>query len=305
MRCERVCKIESPIADSTNIVTIQPFRGEINQIISHYFLPDSPRELNLSQRERNAVIRAAQHTTHPSVFSAVANMIEVTLRNQSHPNFIRYSICNGNQPRIKFITANGLVLMIIGLFTGAMLLGFGAERWIRAIIVPIYTLGFILLISSYSGLCIILHGRDHRGLRPWEMFDNSHNTIAPTVNDAFSAVTPDEEASTSAGNSIAMRSLTDSAPTVPRYPLSVRSAGSSFDTFGSSNDWNNEPWHRRYHTLGYWKRIFTETVWIEDHTLRMLQHRIVIQSYLGGIAIGLIFAAAFIIPHGGQGHHEN
>lgn len=37
-------------------VTIQPFRAEVNRIISHYLAPGSPREINLSQKERAACV---------------------------------------------------------------------------------------------------------------------------------------------------------------------------------------------------------------------------------------------------------
>lgn len=39
------------------LVTIQPFRSEINRVISHYLAPGAPRELNISHKNRTACVR--------------------------------------------------------------------------------------------------------------------------------------------------------------------------------------------------------------------------------------------------------
>ena len=75
----------------------QPFRSEINRIVNHYLAPGAPRELNLSHDDRATVLLALQYTTHPSALNLVKKMLDATLRNHSHPNFVRWSICNGNK----------------------------------------------------------------------------------------------------------------------------------------------------------------------------------------------------------------
>ena len=82
--------------------TIQPFRDEMSRIITIYIAEGAPRQLNLSSRERTAVLRALAVTTHPSAFRNVLKTVEWSLRRQAHPNFIRWSICNGNRPRVIF-----------------------------------------------------------------------------------------------------------------------------------------------------------------------------------------------------------
>lgn len=71
------------------IVTIQPFREEIDRVIATYVMDDAPRQLNLSARERKQLLIALSHTTHPTAFRQVAWSVESTLRMQAHPNFIR------------------------------------------------------------------------------------------------------------------------------------------------------------------------------------------------------------------------
>ena len=67
------------------------------RVTANYIVPGGPRELNLSQKDREQVLRALQHTTHPSAFDAAAHVVEVTLRGQSHPNFVRWVIGNGTR----------------------------------------------------------------------------------------------------------------------------------------------------------------------------------------------------------------
>lgn len=77
------------VADRNRIVTIQPFREEIDRVIATYVMDDAPRQLNLSARERKQLLIALSHTTHPTAFRQVAWSVESTLRMQAHPNFIR------------------------------------------------------------------------------------------------------------------------------------------------------------------------------------------------------------------------
>lgn len=79
------------------IVTIQPFREEIDRVIATYIMDDAPRQLNLSARERKQLLIALSHTTHPTAFRQVAWSVESTLRMQAHPNFIR---CQYKSPPI-------------------------------------------------------------------------------------------------------------------------------------------------------------------------------------------------------------
>jgi len=90
--------------------TTQPFRDEVTRIIGTYLAEGSSRELNISARERQAVLHALQHTTHPSAFQQIATSVEYSLRKQAHPNFIRWSICNGNRPRVVFARGLGIFL---------------------------------------------------------------------------------------------------------------------------------------------------------------------------------------------------
>ncbi|KAJ4298704.1 hypothetical protein N0V88_003736 [Collariella sp. IMI 366227] len=98
---------------------------------STYLVDDAPRQLNISDQEQKAALQALSFTTHPSALRQIANITEATLRQEAHPNFIRWSICNGNPARVAF----------------------GPEAFLTGVI-----------------QCVVLHGLHHRHIRPWELF---------------------------------------------------------------------------------------------------------------------------------------
>lgn len=152
------------------IVTIQPFREEINRIIANYIMDDAPRQLNLSAPEQKAALQALSHTTHPSAFRGIFKTIDSSLRRQAHPNFVRWSICNGNPARVFFARALGVGLIIGGLVLGIILTLSKAARGYRALAAIALVLGISTLVAAYKGMCVVLHGMHHRHIRPWELF---------------------------------------------------------------------------------------------------------------------------------------
>lgn len=140
--------------------------------MSIYIADGSPRELNLSSRERQAVLHALQHTTHPSTFSAIITSVEFSLRKQAHPNFIRWTICNGNRPRVLFARGLGVSLMLIGLVADILITLSSAGRGWRVLPIFAWLLGISTLIAAWKGMCVVLHGLHHRHVRPWELFSD-------------------------------------------------------------------------------------------------------------------------------------
>lgn len=252
-------------------VTVQPFRPEINRVITHYLAPNAPRELNLSHRHRASVLHALQHTTHPSALSLVKDMVESTLRGQSHPNFIRWSICNGNRPRVLFVKWNGYLHIFAGLILAILLILSRKSRWWRLFAFPLLFVGFDIMIAAYKGLCVIIHTSHCRALRPWEQFGDGAS---------LSSFEADDEATLS----------TDDV-----YHLDIRSAGGggatmdkrgiSMDTFGTSNGYGHEGWVEKYRNKPLVRKVFAKQIWIQDETVRLLQDRIVMQSHVWALGI--------------------
>lgn len=150
----------------------------MTRIISIYIAENSPRELNLSAKERQAVLRALQHTTHPSAFREVVRTVEYSLRRQAHPNFIRWSIRNGNRPRVLFARGLGVAGILFGFIADLLIALSSAGRAWRLLPIIGWILGISTLIAAWKGMCVVLHGLHHRHLRPWELFtDDAENAV--------------------------------------------------------------------------------------------------------------------------------
>lgn len=152
-------------------VTVQPYRTEIDRIVATYIADRSARQLNLSAKEQKSVLHALSQTTHPSAFRSVAASVESSLRHQAHPNFIRWSICNANPPRVAFAWGLGISLMALSTAAAVVLTLSRAPRGYRAVPAVGWVLGVATLVAGYKGLCVVLHGKHHRHVRPWELFE--------------------------------------------------------------------------------------------------------------------------------------
>ncbi|KAF2479527.1 hypothetical protein BDY17DRAFT_40629 [Neohortaea acidophila] len=164
--------------------TAQPYRDEINRIITIYLMRRSSRELNISDRERVAVLHALQNTTHPTAFRLLAANVEYALRRQSHPNFIRWTICNGNRPRVVFARGLGVFCIVGGLLADLLITLSRASRGWRALPFLLWFLGIATLIAAWKGMCVVLHGLHHRHLRPWELFADDEDDVPSEKRDS-------------------------------------------------------------------------------------------------------------------------
>ncbi|KAL8788801.1 MAG: hypothetical protein Q9213_001472 [Squamulea squamosa] len=253
--------------------SIQPYRSEIDRVISHYIAPNSPRELNLSYKTRAAVLHALQHTTHPSAFSLVRDIVEGTLRGQSHPNFVRWSICNGNRPKVLFVRNSGVAYVLGGIILAILLILSNASRWWRLFCFPLFLIGCSSGVAAYKGLCLIIHTGHNRNLRPWEQLGDS---VSPSSFDS------DDEAGMGPDDIYMSNRGRTGKTTI------------SMDTFGASNAFEHEPWFDNYKKKSILQKIFPRNLWIQDETIRILQDRIVWQSHIWSLLVSVPLTAAIV-----------
>ncbi|KAL8869634.1 MAG: hypothetical protein Q9174_004125 [Haloplaca sp. 1 TL-2023] len=170
--------------------TIQPFREEISRIISIYIADGAQRQLNLSSKERAALLHALAVTTHPTAFRQVIHTVEWTLRHQAHQNFIRWSICNGNRPRVIFARGLGVSCILFGILAAVLIVLSNAGRGWRVLSAIGFFLGVSTLVAAWKGMCVVLHGMHHRHLRPWELFaeDDDASSDFEMKKDSFDSV---------------------------------------------------------------------------------------------------------------------
>jgi hypothetical protein len=68
----------------------------------------------------------------------------------------------------------------------------------------------------------------------------------------------------------------------------------SFDSLGSSNSYEDEPWVAKYDKRNLVRKIFDREVWIQEPALRQIQDTIFVQALLTAFVIGAIITAIFL-----------
>ncbi|MCJ1308718.1 hypothetical protein MMC25_002372 [Agyrium rufum] len=290
--------------------SIQPLRAEVTQILAHYIQPSAPRELNLSHKIRTQVIHAIQHTTHPSAFAPILEPLLLTLRNQSHPNFIRWTICNGNKPRVFFLRSLAVTVLSIGVIMSVLLILSHQSRWWRVWVIIPFWFGTVNLVAAYKGLCVLLYRRHTRELHPWEIDTTVEKVAASHFPTGNSLVSSNDE----------MTNLQNPLPEPPQ-PTHQRVASERSATFehdleaqplpaahrmnspassltgsglnekllplGARNSFEHEPWVAKWTRRSNLKKLFIKKVWVKEEGLRLIQNRIVQQAHAWGILISI------------------
>jgi len=236
--------------------TIQPFRREIEHVIQTYIAEGSPRELNISSGQRKTLLKALEVTTHPTVFTRVIADVESVLRSQLHPNFIRWTICNGNRPRVYFARVLGMSLILSGILIELFIALSNVPRGFRALGAIALVIGVATLFAAVKGMCVVLHGMHHRHLRPWELFADEEN---------------DKDSN---GSAYSMRE--------------------SLDSIQSSNSYQDAPWVVRYQKRSIIRKIFDREIRVSEPALRHIQDMIFLQSILAGFVVALVLTAVFV-----------
>lgn len=254
-------------------VTIQPFREEISRVIATYVADGSPRQLNLSSKERASLLHALSATTHPSAIAKVIHTVEWSLRQQSHRNFIRWTICNGNRPRVIFARGLGVAGIVGGILAAILVVLSHAGRGWRVLSAIGFMIGIATLIAAWKGMCVVsrghlhssclahvskvLHGMHHRHLRPWELFAEDD----------------------------------DSSSKIELNKASLDSGG--------SNAYEDEPWVAKYEKRNLIRKVFDREVWIQEPALRQIQDTIFLQALGGALLITAVCVAIFVaVPKG-------
>jgi hypothetical protein len=217
----------------------------------------SPRQLNLSSWEAKGAVQALSYTTHPSALRAIVRNVESSLRRQAHPNFVRWSICNGNPARVFFARALGVGLILIGFVVALVLTLSNVPRGYRALAAIAWVLGISTLVAAWKGMCVVLHGMHHHHVRPWELFVQDEDDFQ-------------------------------------------QSGKRSFDSLGSTNSYEDEPWIVKYEKRNFVRKVFDRQIWIEEPALRQIQDTIFVQAILASLLLGGIFTAIFVAVPGGD-----
>jgi hypothetical protein len=214
-------------------------------------------------------------------------IVEAALRGQSHPNFIRWSICNGNKPRVFFVRTMGVLHTGFGFIIAALLTLSGVSRWWRILAAPMWFIGLSTLVAAYKGLCVILHHSHARNLRPWEQDLDSE--MGEERRDSFAST---------ANRTVQMASRTGNYDDMDKGDdASFRP--SSLQFFGPKNSFDEASWVEKYQKKPLMKKVFDQQTWTQDETLRILQDKIVLGANIWATILTVIFTVVFVaLPKG-------
>ena len=251
----------------------QPFRSEINRIVNHYIAPGSPRELHLSHNDRATVLRALEHTTHPSALTLAKRMLDSILRNQSHPNFVRWSICNGNKPWTFALRIFAVTNILIGFAIAIVLTLSRYSRWWRIFAAFEWWFGTTNIIAASQGLCVLLHRMHTRQHHAWETKDYAND---------------DDEAMLK-GLDVNFISYEN---TKSKWPVKM-------EVFGPANSYGAEPWVDHYSRKTWWGKLFEKRIPVRENGLKSIQNRMIRQAEAWALLITIPLTIAFVaIPKG-------
>lgn len=73
----------------------------------------------------------------------------------------------------------------------------------------------------------------------------------------------------------------------------------SFDSFGASNSYEDQPWIAKYDKRNVIRKVFDREVWIQEPALRQIQDTIFLQALLGSVILTAICVGIFVaLPKG-------
>ncbi|KAI2471726.1 hypothetical protein F4781DRAFT_385677 [Annulohypoxylon bovei var. microspora] len=211
-------------------------------------------------------MHALQHTTHPSAFLPAFLAAETTLREYSHPKFVRWSIRNSNNPRVSFSRALSAFLIVLGIMLDIILMISRYNRLARMSAVPLWYIGLYILLIEGRGISIRLYMNRKRHLRPWEQVEIADSESAqPEVKN--------EQAEPSNSTDPSGNKKQDTVRVDP--PIK-----NNMQPLGPANNFGEEPWIRLYQEKPFWQKVFDVSVINRNRHLRALQDRAVFTSLL-------------------------
>lgn len=257
----------------------------MTRIVRHYISTSGPRQLNLTHVDRIACIQAVEQTTHPSALLPAFTAAEALLKGQCHPNFVRWSISNSNRPRVIFARVLAAVLISLGFALNAALVLSSFSRYLRLAPSLLWPIGFVFLLASRHGICVILHWNYKRNLRPWEQFADEDFASSPS--------SPSDEKKPTNATDGQKRPPSSSSSSSSSAPVTRVASVDPLQSFGSANDafFDSEPWVGEYQQKSTWRKIFEVSITTQNEHVRALQSRIVRQALLWGGLISLALTA--------------
>lgn len=147
----------------------QPFRAEVDRVISAFFVPGAPAELNVTGPIQRRIREQAQKTTHPEIFDEAKQHVFTTMQKSSFPEFSKLAASNINHEKKVFWLCVGATDFMLGMMVYLLCILLKAGRGWRCFGIPFTWFGCMQFYSATKDLCFQVYGRAARQLYPWEL----------------------------------------------------------------------------------------------------------------------------------------
>jgi len=178
---------------------------------------------------------------------------------------------------------------MLGLGMDILLILSSQSRFLRMLCVILWWPGFTVFIAACKDICLLLHYRNVRELRPWEIFPSDDKEADQQhVKDVYipSPVSAGSGSGTEKGLGVGGMSFVGKQQGKP-----------SMRTFGPKNDYDDERWYGLYKQRSVWSKVLDKTTPVKNPTLRAMQDRTIFYSVLwGGLLATTLVVGSLIVP---------
>ena len=199
-----------------------------------------------------------------------------------------------------FLRTVGALLFVLGAGLDAAFILSRQSRFLRILGLVFWWPGLTVFIAACKNLCLLLHFKDVRELRPWEMFA-SGSDAETGVKDTYvpSPISAHEKTSGAGGISFlsqhSRKNTSDSTASSPGDSDLLRKP--SMRTFGPKNDYDTEKWYNLYRKRSLFSKILDQTTPVQNPTLRRMRNRTVFLAILwGGLLATALTVGSLFVP---------
>jgi hypothetical protein len=184
------------------------------------------------------------------------------------------------------------MLVTLGLALDIFLILSRLNHFFRILCVVLWWPGVtVVAAASRWGVCLLLHFRNVRHVRPWELIiddgvDTTSDTSDAAENGDFHKHMRKETAASVA------TTVSSRGPDPLRKP--------SLQTFGPKNEPDSEPWAKMHACKTVYGKIFDEALTVQNQSLQLMQDRAVFLAIVwGALAASVLAIGSLFVPGGG------
>lgn len=220
-------------------------------------------------------------------------------------------MANGNKPRIIFGRTLGALHIFFGFAIAIILVLSSKSRWWRLMGALAWFLGFNFLLCGANGICLVLYATHDRHLRPWEQLGWSTQNTSSDDSDEATLAWSDQIILSSPSHHHNHHKQHHRSNTNTNTSSSGSGSGSNsggnggkkrhvaLEAFGTANSYGHEIWVEKYQAKMMVRKIFDQSIWVENESIRIMQDKVALQALIWSIIVTVPLTVLFTaVPAG-------